>query len=358
MEDELIREDMQKIVSDNAGGGIRGLRAQPSAELFQTVRHFYGINHLESSIDLGGSSSLNLLVTDDHSRYVVRVYRPYVTEARLADIQHARQEIIANGVPSSEVILTLDGQHWIVFDGRLVEIERYVESDANMGSWEHLMVGLPLLGRIHTILRGIQFSTEGRNPLFANHIEPQKTLVMTLQGTQRIRKWNPSWDNLRLADAAEELAHMVSSRERELVDMLPRQMVHGDYWHSNVFFRDGRIVFVADFDFMGERARIDDLALTLYYFDCSDKPMSEKRLGRLRNLIDAYDEGLDQHLSITERLALPLAIARQPLWSVGGWITLLDDEEAACRHAKETVVEVEWALRILHDLDRWQAAFM
>lgn len=357
MTDEQTRENIHKTVTDNAGGGVRGLRARPSAELFQAVRHSYGINGLEDSIDLGGSSSLNLLVTDDNIRYVVRVYRPYVTEARIADIQLARQELNANGVQSSEVLPTLDGQQWTVFDGRLVEVEKYVESDANMDSWEHLMVGLPILGRIHTILQGVQFSTEGRNPLFANHIEPQKALGMTLQGTKRIRGWNPSSDNLRLVEAAEELARLVSDGEQKLVQMLPRQVVHGDYWHNNVFFRDGRVVLVADFDFMGERARIDDLALTLYYFDASEEPVSGKRLDRLRSLIDAYDEGLDERLSITERLAIPLAMARQPLWSIGGWIALLDDEAAARRHAAAMLGEVEWALRIVNELERWREAF-
>jgi Ser/Thr protein kinase RdoA (MazF antagonist) len=345
-------------ISDNAGGELRGLRARPSAELLKAVCDAYGIYSLSDIIDLGGSANLNLLATDDQSRYVVRVYRPYVNEARLADIQLARQELNSHGIPSSEVLSTLDGQQYIIFDGRLVEVDRYVESDANMDSWERLMAGLPLLGRIHTILRDVHFSTEGKKkPLFANYIEPQKALGMTLQGTQRIRGWNPSTYNLRLIDAAEELARLVSAAERELVPMLPRQMVHGDYWDNNVFFRDGRIVLVTDFDFMGERARIDDLALTLYYFDCSDEPSTEKRLGRLRSLIDAYDEGLTERLSMTERLALPLAMARQPLWSMGGWIALLDDEEAARRHAAGMLGDVEWALRIIRELDRWQAAF-
>jgi homoserine kinase type II len=350
-------EDMRNTVPDNAGGGLRGLRARPSAELYQAVYDSYGINGLETSIDLGGSSSLNLLVTDGQNRYVIRVYRPYVTEARLADIQLARSELNANGVPSSEVLQALDGRQWIIFDGRLVELERYVESDANMGSRDHLMAGLPILGRVHSILRGISFSAEGRNPLFANHIEPQNAVSMTLQGTERIRGWSQSSDYQRMADAAEELAHSVSAGERELVPKLPRQVVHGDYWHNNVFFRRGRVILVSDFDFMGERARIDDLALTLYYFACSGESVSEQRLGQLRSLIDAYDEGLEDHLSVTERLALPLAMARQPLWSIGGWIALLDDEEAARRHAAGMLGEVEWALRIASELDKWQAAF-
>lgn len=350
-------QDRQKAVMDNAGGGVRGLRARPSAALFQAIRQAYGLHGLEDSSDLGGSSSLNLLVTDDHSRFVVRVYRPYLTAARLADIQRARQALAAHGVPIATIRSTLDGQPWTVCDGRLVEVERFVESDALMDSWERLVEGLPVLGRIHTILRGVSFSEAGRHPLFANSIEPQKALLMTRHGAQRIRGWQPTADELRLADAAAELAARVSAGERALAPLLPRQMVHGDYWHNNVCFRDGRVVLVTDFDFMGERARIDDLALTLYYFACSDAPMPGKRLIRLRRLLDAYEDGLDEHLSVVERAALPLAIARQPLWSIGGWVAVLDDEAAARRHAASMVGEVEWALGIVHELGRWQAAF-
>jgi Ser/Thr protein kinase RdoA (MazF antagonist) len=53
-----------------------------------------------------------------------------------------------------------------------------------------------------------------------------------------------------------------------LVARLPHQLVHGDFWDNNVGFLGGRPVLVADFDFMGERARIDDLALTLWYARC------------------------------------------------------------------------------------------
>lgn len=344
-------------VSDNAGGGVRGERARPSAALFQAVRHSYGLDGLENNIDLGGSSNLNLLVSDDTACYVVRVYRPYVTEARLADIQLARQELRTNDIPTSELLLTHNGEQRIIVDGRLVEVERYVESDANMDSLERLRQGLPTLGRIHSVLRGIEFGTEGRTPLFANHIEANQVIGRTLQGTQRIRSWGPSTNDLCLAAAAEELAYMVHACEQKFVSQLPRQMVHGDYWHNNVFFHGGSISLVTDLDFMGERARIDDLALTLYYFDCSATPVTEMRLRQLRSLVDAYDEGLDERLSSVEREALPLAMARQPLWSIGGWIALLDDEEAAREHAGGMLGEVEWALRILRELDKWQAAF-
>jgi homoserine kinase type II len=345
---------------DNAGSGLRGLRASPSLELFEALRDCYEIDGGENVVDLGGSSNLNLLVSNDACQYVLRVYRPYVTETRLGDIHLVKRELTARGVPCPEVVATRDGQPWIMLDGRLVEVEYYVERDADMDSWERLETGLPILGRIHTILRDVKVSADTRKPLFANHIEPHDALNRTLHGTRRIREWDdPSPAELRLADAAEELAHLVSSAELNLVAALPRQLVHGDFWDNNVFFRDGRVVLVTDFDFMGERSRIDDLAMTLY-FTCLKYPedrLSDDRLRRLRGLVDAYDSGSDDPLTSAERAALPLAIARQPLWSVGGWVALLDNEESARRHAAEIGWDVEWALRIVCEIDRWQAAF-
>ena len=82
---------------------------------------------------------------------------------------------------------------------------------------------------------------------------------------------------------------------------------------------------------MGERPRIDNLALTLY-FTCLkflEHPLSDDYLQRVSSLVTAYDSGLDHPLTSEERAALPLAIIRQPLWSVGGWVALLDEETSA-----------------------------
>jgi homoserine kinase type II len=127
-----------------------------------------------------------------------------------------------------------------------------------------------------------------------------------------------------------------------------------------VFFRDGRVVLVTDFDFMGERSRIDDLALTLYFMSLkyAKGPVSDHQLLRLRRLVNAYDIGLAEPLSSAERAALALALARQPLWSIGGWVALLDDEQSARRHVAGICWDVEWALRIVREVDRWQAAFV
>jgi Ser/Thr protein kinase RdoA (MazF antagonist) len=127
-----------------------------------------------------------------------------------------------------------------------------------------------------------------------------------------------------VAAVAEELADLVTQAETEtgLVSRLPRHLVQGDFWDDNVLFRGGRPVLLADFDFMEERARIDDLALTLHCARAdldAEGGLAEDR-ARLRRLIAGYDAGLDPPLSAAERAALPVAMARQPCRrSGGGW---------------------------------------
>jgi Ser/Thr protein kinase RdoA (MazF antagonist) len=345
--------------TDDAGNGLRGLRATPSPRLFELLRACYGLDGTDEARDLGGSSSLNLLITADRRRYVARVYRPYVSAARLEAIQFVRRELAGGGVPCGEVVPTRDGEPWTEVDGRLVEVEEFVERDGDMDSWERLELGLPWLGQIHSLLRGVTVGPEGKTPLFANHIEPYDTLEWMRRAARRVRAWEPSPSELQLVEAAEELAQRLSEAEWPIVSSLPRQLAHGDFWDNNVFFREGRVVLVTDFDFMGERARIDDLALTLYYTNSTfgEDPVSDERIGRLRGLVDAYERALDEPLSSDERAALPLALARQPLWWVGRWLALLDDEEEARRGLAGMSWDVEWALQVVREAGRWQAAF-
>jgi Ser/Thr protein kinase RdoA (MazF antagonist) len=347
------------------GNGVRGLRATPSPKLIALLRQQYDFDLIHEVRDLGGSCNLNLLLTTHSGRYVARVYRPYVRAARLEAIQSAWRVLAQGGIPCAQAVLTSDGAPWIEFDGRLIEVERFVAYDNNMDTGERLEVGLPWLGHIHSLLRTVIVPPEGKQPLFANHIEPSDTLAGTLRGTRRVREWGATPRELRLIAAAEALAHEVTEAERAFVASLPRQLVHGDFWDNNVLFREGQVVLVTDLDFMGERARLDDLALTLYYTHykfsedpvSSKAPVSEEHLARLRRLVDAYNDSLDIPLTPVERMALPPAIARQPLFWIGRYLPILDDEEVARRGFAGMERELECALQVLREGNRWQGAF-
>jgi hypothetical protein len=347
-------------MNDNAGGGVRGLRAVASQALLDAVQAAYRIDIPTQPFDLGGSANLNLCFADASNKWVVRVYRPYVTTERLRAIQTVRHELSLAGIPSDCLVMTGNGQPWMSFDGRLVELERYIDHNGKMDTWASLEAGMPILAKIHTVLQGVEVGAGGKRSVFANHIPSSEILPCTYRGTQRIRAWsNLSPREETLANEAEELARRVSSAESSLKSKLPKQLVHGDFWDNNVFLRDGQVVFVTDFDFMGERSRIDDLALTLYFtcLEYFEDPVTDHQLVQLQKLLNAYDRGADCTLTSAERAALPLAIARQPLWSIGGWVAWLDDADAARNHAVGTIAEVKWALRLMDAVERWQEAF-
>ncbi len=83
---------------EKSGKGVaRGpaQRAAVTSQLLSVVRERYGLeSESDSGKDLGGSSNLNLLIggaSGKGGRCVVRVYRPWVTVARLEAIQLARR---------------------------------------------------------------------------------------------------------------------------------------------------------------------------------------------------------------------------------------------------------------------------
>src|SRR5437764_9927585 len=121
---------------DDAGTGLRGLRFTPSPRLLELLRERYGLDGIDEARDLGGSSNLNLLIAAGASRHVARVYRPYVSASRLNAIQWVRRELAHSGVPCARGVATRDGEPWTVIDGRLVEVEVFVERDGEMDSWE------------------------------------------------------------------------------------------------------------------------------------------------------------------------------------------------------------------------------
>jgi Ser/Thr protein kinase RdoA (MazF antagonist) len=340
---------------DDAGGGRRGTRATVSAELWELLAAGWAIPR-QRGRDLGGSLNLNLLVRRGDERLVVRVHRPSVSQARLDAIQHARQQLDAAGVPCSALVAARDGACWARAAGRLVEVERHIAHDGRMNTPPRLARGLPLLGRVHALLAGAEVSPAGRSVEFANHIEPGAVLSGTRAGTARIRGWHPTPDEEQLASQAERLAELVAAGEAGLVAGLPRQLVHGDFWDDNVFFQGETLVFVADFSFMAERARIDDLALTLYYADTeAHLTTSLDRIAALRPLVHRYAGGLSNPLTDAEHQALPWAIARQPLWGIGGWVAVLDDQDTARAHARATSPAIGRALQLVTDIGAWQA---
>ena len=340
-----------------------GSRAELTKDLIALLNDEYGFDKSAGYADIGGSSSLNLCVETNQAQYVVRVYRPYVTSARLNDILRVRAILSDNDIPFAKTFQTLNGQNWIEWNGRLVEAEYYVKHDGIMDTLERLKYALPLFGRMTSVLDRIEnTSADGRNPLFANHIYFERITEMTEKGCARVLAWNPAEHEREIAYMSKKLAEKVTQAGEKIFAELPRQLAHGDFWDNNVLFNGDDIILVTDLDFMGERRRIEDIALTLYFVHisegyCKNDAISAERAIELKQLLELYESGLNIRLSETEKTALPIAVALQALWGIGGWVALLDDERAAQNHASGMMWELERCSYIMDNLNEWQSMF-
>jgi Ser/Thr protein kinase RdoA (MazF antagonist) len=248
---------------------------------------------------------------------------------------------------------------FLPFTDWLVEVESFV-SGQDMRTWAELLDGMRMLGTIHTVLSGIAAPPGTRRAPAANHIDAADAFQTTMHACSAIRAFAASADEERIARVSEELvsALLCAGDERSLE--LPRQLVHGDFWDNNVKFQNGSLVAVLDLDFMEEGARIDDLALVLYYANSGSTLASFRspveRMQALRELVDAYDSGLACHLSEQERAALPLALARTPL-KYARHLRLCTSAADQRNVALAEAPELEWALSIAKHPEPWKGAF-
>ncbi len=335
------------------------MRPMKSPELIDTIIRAYELTPNSDSIDLGGSSNLNLLFPEEDLGYVARIYRAWVTPLRLEGIQSVRATLRAAWLPFTQTRPTADGRPFLPFADRLVEVEPFVGGQ-DMSTWAELLEGMQMLGMIHTVLSGIAAPPGVRRAPAANHLDAADASQTTMRACSVIRAAASSEEEERVASLSEVLVNALRDAGDETTSELPRHLIHGDFWDNNVKFRDGSLVAVLDLDFMEEGARIDDLALVLYYANSGSTFASLRspveRMQALRELVDAYDSGLERHLSQEERAALPLALARTPL-KYARHLLLRTSTAEQLAVAQAEAPELVWALSIVKFPDPWRAAF-
>ena len=341
---------------DDAGGGRRGLKPTLTADVASAIEATWDCD-LSSGVELGGSTGLNLLARVAGRDAVVRVHRAHVTAARVEALQRARMHLADGGVPVAQPVTGRGGALHVTVDSGpvVIEVEEFVPSDNKMDSLARIRRGMPTLARLHDSLNRATLPEAAADAGFANYLSAAEAAAATLAGAQRMRSLDSGLSTL--ADTAAQLALDLDAATGPTFDDLTLQWCHGDYWDNNVLFVGNDVVLVADFGFMNLRPRVDDLALTLYFTlwelvaSSHDDP-----LRAISGLVSAYDSGTHQPLSEAEREALPLAVARQPLWSIGVWAAHLDDPNTVAAHLSGHELAISIGREILNTRDRWRAA--
>ena len=244
-------------------GMERGGRCTDTPELRSFLTARYRLDGESAFSDLGGSNNLNLLVSQEGKLRVARIYRPWVTPSRMLDTNRALTAL-AEELPVPVKRPTREGDMFCQWDGRIVELEDFVTADGRMNTLPNIKKAIGCLGRLHSLLEDMDYGPGAAVTEFTNYVSEEECLERTKRACGRIRRFERVTDaEKRLADDAQALAVALSGLRLSLRE----QLTHGDFWDNNVLLLSGRPVWLGDFDFMGARPRVDDLALTLYFTD-------------------------------------------------------------------------------------------
>lgn len=254
---------MEHSLSDNSYNGTRGERAVLNPRLQSFLIAEYNLDEKSEFTDLGGGSNLNLKVSHCNKDYVIRIYRQWSNRCRIEAI-HKLQKNLSREIQIPRKLKTKDGEMLCESQGRIIEAEIFLTYSEKMNNWDMLGRGMYTLGRIHSLLQDEQCGLQEEDNKYTNYIGLTDLDYKIKKACERMRSWDNLSDNEReVIDVSEQLCKLVLEHPYEL----PKQPVHGDYWDNNVLFENGCISFVTDFDFMGIRNRIDDLALTFFFTD-------------------------------------------------------------------------------------------
>src|SRR5262245_18688372 len=126
-----------------------GPRATHSEELLTQVCAIFNLGTFSNAYDLDGCFSLNDCLLSSIGRYVVRVYRPWVTCERLRSIQETKKALARRGLPIPQPIAMHTGETMVALEGRLVEVEPFVTYSHVADSWDQYAKAFALLGSLH-----------------------------------------------------------------------------------------------------------------------------------------------------------------------------------------------------------------
>ena len=296
-----------------------GPRASLSQALGEQLCAVFNLGVLDHASDLGGTYNLNALLVTSAGRYVGRVYRPWVSAERLKSIQQVRRSLVQQGLPIPQPLATSSGETRATIEGRLIEIEPYVTHDAIADTWERYAKAFTFLGTLHDALAG-SVPPQFVPPRVSNYGLPSQLLQGVRHTRDVLEKENalPAVAQaLTACQEAQDLLLVIDAWWKQASSSLPVQLLHGDYGGGNILLQNENIVAILDFDFLAVHERVFELAYTSYW------TLKRLELGisptgfswdKLANLLSLYNHATSRPLTAQEWAALPLEMARVPLY--------------------------------------------
>jgi homoserine kinase type II len=209
------------------------------------------------------SGTLNdtLLVTAERGKFVLRGYRRHGDRAAVAREHAAIAHARARGVPAVAPLPLPNGGAILERDGRRYALFPFAPGcqvrRAELGPAEAAAMGA-CLARLHQALRDFPHTGLERQTITANRDQTLAGIEQLLAIIAR----RPTQDATdlaardRLVSRRDWLRSQPATSQRDLTALDP-QVIHGDYHDANLFFADGQVCAVIDW----ERVRVAPRAM-------------------------------------------------------------------------------------------------
>lgn len=320
----------------------RGPRAALTPSLLQALQEKYGLGPLQECEDLGGAYNLNLRLQTATGAYVARVYRPWVARERLDTLQGVKHWLLTQQIPVILPLPTTSGTTMARHAGRLIELEPFVLHTPGKESWPRYEQAFALLGQLHTALANYPAAAMATPPV-ENYAVPAKLMewIENVKGDLRRRGRGQVEEAVQICEEATTLLQQLMPWWRKTKGHLPQQLIHGDYGVGNLLWQEEHVIAIGDFEFLAVHERVYDLAYALYWmFDRIEgtTAVQDRSWERMAEMVAAYDDSGARPLSPLERRAIPLEMARVPLYWIGEARFLNDPLQAIVLQARHITV--------------------
>jgi Ser/Thr protein kinase RdoA (MazF antagonist) len=282
-------------------------RPSPGEQAVQAVLAQLGVD--SAPADLGGTMSLNLHL--EELGQVLRVHGRFEQESRIRALRDLRRRLDGQGLTVG-VPLPLLGEEIISLDGRVAELETFVEAKKPAPTWDSYVWMYDSIGRLHHAIERGAARLDLPVPEVATYATPEELRAVIHQTALAVS------DDVHAAAIAARVREMIEALERQWIspENLPQQLVHGDIRLGNVAQTATDVAYF-DFGFAARRPRIHDLAHSLFWIVL--KPDDSGRAetfnwARAEELIAAYEAAAQTTILDLERRALAPLLAAIPMY--------------------------------------------
>lgn len=245
-------------------------------------------------------------------RYLAKVYeaRPGL-EKRLAFQHRLAAHLAANGLPVAAVLESFLGETAVIADGWGIELFEVVEGRPMHVTLETLEQAAATLAQFHAVCRGFPRTPNEVGKWRFASVPP--AVLDDLETMARV-----TGDRNEVAHHAAALADFVHNASRGLSRDVRQQLemglVHGDWHPGNLFFREGTLTAILDFEHAQDGCLLEDVAYAVASMAIRTSTDPKRLKRRTRSLVAHYEK--HRPLTRDERLALYYAVGIKQIVTV------------------------------------------